>query len=77
MKQFGETVPGYNIPVLNEREIKASAGIFFVGIFTAILNRDWNWFNIELGQLAVWIAAFLTSLKNLSRQEDLFPEEHL
>jgi len=25
-KQFGETVEGYNIPVLNEREIRASAG---------------------------------------------------
>ena len=37
MKQFGENVPGYNIPVLNEREIRASAGLLFVGIFTAIL----------------------------------------
>ena len=28
-KQFGETVEGYNIPVLNEREIRASAGILY------------------------------------------------
>lgn len=36
MKQFGETVPGYNIPVLNEREIRAAAGILFVFVFVAI-----------------------------------------
>lgn len=28
--QFGETVPGYDIPVLNEREIRAAAGIMFL-----------------------------------------------
>ena len=32
-KQFGETVEGYNIPVLNEREIRASAGILFIFMF--------------------------------------------
>ena len=35
-KQFGETVEGYNIPVLNEREIRASAGILFLFLF-------WSW----------------------------------
>src|SRR5689334_12274753 len=28
--KFGEAVEGYNIPVLNEREIRASAGILFL-----------------------------------------------
>ncbi len=37
MKQFGETVKGYEIPVLNEREIRASAGILFLFMFIAIL----------------------------------------
>lgn len=37
MKQFGETVEGYKIPVLNEREIRASAGILFLFMFLAIL----------------------------------------
>jgi hypothetical protein len=32
-KQFGETVAGYTIPVLNEREIRASAGILFLLMF--------------------------------------------
>ncbi len=34
--QFGEIVDGYNIPVLNEREIRAGAGILFVLMFIAI-----------------------------------------
>jgi len=36
--QFGENVQGYNIPVLNEREIRASAGILFFLMFISI-NR--------------------------------------
>ncbi len=35
--QFGENVPGYNIPVLNEREIRAAAGIMFLIIYTALM----------------------------------------
>src|SRR5579863_998594 len=35
--QFGETVEGYNIPVLNEREIRAAAGILFLVIFLALM----------------------------------------
>ena len=33
---FGENVEGYNIPVLNEREIRAAAGILFLLMFIAI-----------------------------------------
>ena len=35
--QFGEEVEGYSIPVLNEREIRASAGILFLILFISIL----------------------------------------
>jgi hypothetical protein len=28
LKKFGENVEGYDIPVLNEREIRAAAGTF-------------------------------------------------
>lgn len=35
--KFGEEVDGYIVPVLNEREIRASAGIFFVFLFTALM----------------------------------------
>ncbi len=35
---FGETVEGFDIPVLNEREIRAGAGLLFVLMFVAILT---------------------------------------
>jgi len=34
---FGEVVEGYKIPVLNEREIRAAAGILFLMMFISIL----------------------------------------
>ena len=37
MKKFGETVEGYNIPVLNEREIRAAAGILFLATFISLM----------------------------------------
>jgi hypothetical protein len=55
--QFGEHVPGYNIPVLNEREIRASAGILFLGAFISlvlILSNE-NFVPIKY-----FITAFLT-----------------
>ncbi|MEK7718219.1 MAG: DUF4395 domain-containing protein [Bacteroidota bacterium] len=36
--KFGEDVPGYNIPVLNEREIRAAAGILFLMMFITIVT---------------------------------------
>jgi len=35
--KFGEDVGGYEIPVLNEREIRAAAGILFVFAFLSVL----------------------------------------
>jgi uncharacterized protein DUF4395 len=35
--KFGESVEGYNIPVLNEREIRASAGILFLATFISLM----------------------------------------
>jgi hypothetical protein len=35
--EFGENVDGYNIPVLNEREIRASAGILFLATFMSLM----------------------------------------
>jgi hypothetical protein len=35
--KFGEDVEGYNIPVLNEREIRASAGILFLATYTSLM----------------------------------------
>ena len=35
--KFGENVAGYNIPVLNEREIRASAGLLFLLMFISLM----------------------------------------
>ncbi|MBO9681066.1 MAG: DUF4395 domain-containing protein [Flavisolibacter sp.] len=34
---FGEEVKGYNLPVLNEREIRAAAGILFLFMFISLM----------------------------------------
>jgi hypothetical protein len=34
---FGEDVRGYHIPVLNEREIRAAAGILFLATYTSLM----------------------------------------
>src|SRR5258705_535922 len=45
--KFGEDVEGFNIPVLNEREIRASAGILFLGalfgLIQVIFKGDFLW----------------------------------
>ena len=35
--QFGETVTGFTIPVLNEREVRAAAGIMFLTTFISLM----------------------------------------
>jgi len=44
MLNFGEVVEGYDIPVLNEREIRAAAGLLFlmmlISVMVVILNND-------------------------------------
>ncbi len=37
MIAFGEHVEGYDVPVLNEREIRASAGILFLALFIPVM----------------------------------------
>lgn len=54
--QFGETVPGYNIPVLNEREIRAAAGIMFLVIYTSLMLIL---FNNDFRMVKYVIAVFL------------------
>lgn len=54
--QFGEKVPGYDIPVLNEREIRAAAGIMFLVIYTALMLII---FNGDFRMIKYVIALFL------------------
>ena len=37
LRQFGERVEGFAVPVLNEREIRAAAGILFLATFLSLL----------------------------------------
>lgn len=59
MAKFGEQVAGYNIPVLNEREIRASAGILFVFMFISLMLII---FNGNFIMIKYVIALFLTDM---------------
>jgi hypothetical protein len=55
--QFGENVAGYNIPVLNEREIRASAGLLFLATFMALM---WIMFKNNFVPIKYVVTFFLT-----------------
>ncbi len=55
--QFGEAVEGYNIPVLNEREIRAAAGILFLATFLSLM---FIMFKNNFVPIKYVITAFLT-----------------
>ncbi|MCU4165479.1 DUF4395 domain-containing protein [Carboxylicivirga caseinilyticus] len=56
MSQFGQNVEGYTIPVLNEREIRASAGLLFLFAFISIMTAI---FKGEMFLLKYFIIGFL------------------
>ncbi|MEN8132867.1 MAG: DUF4395 domain-containing protein [Pseudomonadota bacterium] len=47
--QFGENVEGYDVPVLNEREVRASAGILFLLLLISLfqINYEENFFMVK------------------------------
>lgn len=53
---FGEAVEGYSIPVLNEREVRAGAGILFFFALVSFLN-SWLMGNFRLTK--IFVIAFL------------------
>jgi len=53
---FGETVAGYDLPVLNEREVRAAAGIMFFGALVSFMNA-WLAGNFQL--IRIFVIAFL------------------
>jgi Domain of unknown function (DUF4395) len=59
MINFGETVAGYNIPVLNEREIRASAGLLFLVLFASIMQVH---FEGDFLLLKYFVTVFLTDM---------------
>jgi Domain of unknown function (DUF4395) len=58
--QFGENVEGYDIPVLNEREIRAAAGILFVVIYTSLMYILFKGdFRLAKYSIAVFLVDFI------------------
>ncbi len=57
--RFGEAVEGYDIPVLNEREIRAAAGLLFLLMYTSIMVVI---FENNYSMLKVAILIFLTDI---------------
>lgn len=53
---FGERIEGYDVPVLNEREVRAAAGILFVFALVSFLN-SWLMGNFRLTR--IFVIAFL------------------
>lgn len=57
--QFGENVDGYNIPVLNEREIRAGAGILFLIMFISITAATQGHFLMLKYAIVMFLTDFL------------------
>jgi len=55
--QFGERMPEYAVPVLNEREARAGAGILFLVAMAAFMNA---WFNGNFAPTKIVVIAFFT-----------------
>jgi hypothetical protein len=55
--KFGEDVEGYNIPVLNEREVRAAAGILFLIMFISLMQIL---FKVNFVYIKYGITLFLT-----------------
>jgi hypothetical protein len=53
---FGESVPGYEVSVLNEREVRAAAGILFFFALVSFMN-SWLMGNFRLTR--IFVIAFL------------------
>ena len=54
--QFGQELPDYSVPVLNERAVRAAAGIVFVFAIVSFLNA---WLIGNFQPIRVFVVAFL------------------
>jgi hypothetical protein len=54
--QFGQRIPEYNVPVLNERTVRASAGILFLLAIVSFMNA---WLLGNFQPTRVFVVAFL------------------
>lgn len=54
---FGEQLPQFEVPVLNEREVRASAGILFLGAFVSFMHA---WLVGDFSYLRVFVIIFMS-----------------
>jgi hypothetical protein len=54
--QFGQKLPGYDVPVLNERAVRASAGILFFFAIVSFMNA---WLTGNFQPTRVFVVTFL------------------
>jgi len=55
--QFGDTVKGYDVPVVNDREVRAAAGILFLFAMMSFMNA---WLLGDFYPTKIFVIAFLT-----------------
>jgi hypothetical protein len=55
--RFGERIEGYDVPVLNEREVRAAAGVLFFFALVAFMNA---WLLGEFRLTRIFVITFLT-----------------
>ncbi|MDZ7812068.1 MAG: DUF4395 family protein [Ideonella sp.] len=53
---FGQQVPGYTAPVLNERAVRAAAGLLFLGGMVSFMNA---WLLGNFGPTRIFVLGFL------------------
>lgn len=53
---FGETLPEYDVPVLNEREVRAAAGLLFLFALVSFMN---SWLLGDFHFTRIFVVAFL------------------
>lgn len=56
MFEFGEVVEGFDVRVLNEREVRAGAGILFLFAIVSFMN---SWLLGDFGPTRIFVVAFL------------------
>jgi hypothetical protein len=54
--RFGDHIDGYSVPVLNERAVRAAAGILFALALVAFMN---DWLLGNFGPTRVFVVGFL------------------
>ena len=77
--RFGESVPGYTIPVLNEREVRAAAGILFLLTYSALLAIIFKGYFLNSGTEEYTLQSITANLSedDMNELEDYVSNDYL